>query len=101
MKQYMNVLKKYLAENRPNYGDGDVRSLLEFLYGHYSATNPIDNEAIRTQFGKLRAHFSFLKEECFDTVFDVVCDLCLEHERLVFLEGTRVGARLALELQGE
>ena len=79
----------------------DAQSLLEELYFTYAERNPINNEALRKLYADLHSYFrplSFTEE---DTVFDLLDKLYLLHERTAFLEGTKFGARLAIELLEE
>lgn len=50
MNAYADTVRKFLAENEPNYGDGGVSTLLEMLYQTYTEYNPIDSAAIREAF---------------------------------------------------
>lgn len=49
MNPYIDSLKKYLAENEPDYDHADIHSLLEFLWSSYTTCNPIDNTKIKAQ----------------------------------------------------
>ncbi len=96
MQQYIQALTDYYKQNRPNHGD--AKSILELLYWHYTQFNPIDNQEIRDSFAKLRNQFPHLSLQEFDPIFTTVSDLCVEHERLAFLEGLRLGVTLMQEL---
>ena len=98
MNPYIEKLRQYLAENQPNYGDGDIHSLLEFLWWHYTECNPVTDQTIKNQFILMRPILDKLSQEDEDTMFHAVCVLCMEHERLAYLEGIRLGARLAGEM---
>ena len=97
MNEYIEVLKKYVADNPPNYGDGDAHSILEMLFTYYQQCNSTDTDAVRAAFEDLyqRMHGMPLRE--MDRIIDVVCTLCREHERAGFTEGVRVGIKLAEE----
>ena len=45
MKFFYDVLNQYVAENQPNFGDGD--SLLPMLYEVYSECNRLDDAQIK------------------------------------------------------
>ena len=51
MKDYIDALKKQIADNPPNL-DGS-ESVLAFLYEAYSQVNRIDDARIKADFGKL------------------------------------------------
>lgn len=99
MNQFKSNLKDYILHLNRQYGDTDVRSILEMTYQFYTEYNPIDNDEIRHQFHTLEPFFDHLTPEENDIVFDIICRLCSTHERLAFLEGLHVGARLILDLE--
>ena len=43
MNEYIETLKRHVAENPPNYGS-DAHSILEMLYGYYHECNNTDTE---------------------------------------------------------
>ena len=96
MNPYLKSLQDYYKQNPPNHGDAE--SVMELLYWHYAENNPIDNKKIRNSFAKLRQQYSHLSMLEFDPIFTTVSDLCLEHERLAFLEGLCLGVTLMGEL---
>ncbi len=73
---------------------------ISFLASHwyYPENNPNDDQKIRDSFAKLRGQFPNLNLQEFDPIFDTVSDLCVEHERLAFYEGLRLGVTLMTEL---
>lgn len=101
MNKYMEALKRYVAENPPNYGDGDAHSVLEMLYTYYHECNNTDSDTIKAAFEDLyqRMHGMSLRE--MDRIVDAVCTLCREHERAGFEDGIKVGIRLEQELTSE
>jgi len=98
MHPYIERLQEEFEKNPPNYGYQYANSLLEMLYMWYVEWNPINSEQIRRDFFVLEAFFSSGREEKLDSALDVVTRLCKQHEQLAFLEGLRVGFRLAKEL---
>ncbi len=96
MQNYIKALQDYCKQNPLNHGEAE--SVMEFLYWHYAENNPIDDQNIRNSFAKLRQQYPHLSLEKFDPIFTTVSDLCLEHERLAFLEGLRLGVTLMTEL---
>lgn len=99
MNEYVEVLKRHVAENPPNYGNGDAHSILEMLFTYHHECNSTDTDAVEAAFGDLyqRMHGMPLRE--MDRIVDVVCTLCREHERAGFVEGIKVGLRLEQELR--
>lgn len=97
MNEYIEALKYHVAENPPNYGDGDAHSILEMLYTYYHECNNTDTDAVKAAFEGLyqRMHGMPLRE--MDRIVDAVCTLCREHEKAGFVEGVKVGLRLAEE----
>ena len=99
MNRYIESLKTFLAEQSPNYGYADARSLLDALFYYYTEANPIDGTVIRCQFRKLDSTLSKLSlEEC-NQVFSSTVDLCVSHSRQAFTDGIQVGMRLFTELE--
>ena len=97
MNECIEALKRYVAENPPNYGR-DAYSILEMLYCYYHECNNADTDAVKAAFEDLyqRMHGMPLRE--MDRIVDVVCVLCTEHEKAGFVEGVRVGVRIGYEL---
>ena len=98
MNEYIEALKRYVAENPPNYGS-DANSILEMLYRYYHECNNADTDAVMAAFEDLyqRMHGMTLRE--MDRIVDVVCVLCTEHEKAGFTEGVKVGVLLDREMQ--
>lgn len=80
-----------MEQHPPDYGDAE--SLPDFLYWVYTEYNPIDNDAIKRQFVELRQLLAMSPQE-YDPVFYLISDLCLEHGRMAFIEGLRLGVTL-------
>ncbi len=99
MQHYIDALRYYCQRNPLNHGDAE--SVMEFLYWHYAEFNPIVNQKIRDGFTQIRRQYSHLSMEEFDPIFTTVSGLCVEHERLAFLEGLRLGMTLMMELAEE
>lgn len=95
MKDYTQMLKRYLEQNPPNCRDGE--SVLGVLYRNYTEHVSPDNKKICNLFAELRKLVNLPPKE-YDLIFYVASDLCLEHGRLAFAEGLRVGIELILEL---
>lgn len=99
MNHYLKALQDYCKRNSLNHGDAE--SGIEFLYWHYAENNPIDSRKIRDGFASIRQQYPHLSMQEFDPIFTTVSDLCVEHERLAFLKGLRLGMTLMTELVEE
>ena len=97
MEKYILALQNYCKQNPPNHGD--AQSVMNLLYWTYTEYNPIDEQKLRDGFAKLRLQFPDLSLQEFDPVFNTVSDLCIDHERLAFYEGLRLGVTLMQELK--
>lgn len=95
MEKLIEVLQQHFKQNPPDYRDAD--SALDTLYWHYMEHGSTDSEKIINQFVALRKLVN-LPPKKYDQVFYVVSDLCLEHGRLAFSEGLRIGMELAVEM---
>ena len=97
MNEYVEILKRHVAENPPNYGS-DANSILEMLFTYYHEYNNTDTDAVKAAFEDLyrRMHGMPLRE--MDRIVDAVCTLCREHEKSGFVEGVRVGIQLGEEV---
>ena len=98
MNRYVVALKKYVAENPPNYGS-DANSILEMLFTYYHECNNTDADAVKAAFEDLyqRMHGMPLRE--MDRIVDAVCILCREHEKAGFVEGVKVGIMLGEDIE--
>ena len=96
MKKYFEILKTYIAEHPPNFGDGE--SVLAMLYECYNEINPYDNEQIRADFNELYQQMNGMPLREMDGIIYTVCALCRDHEKAGFIEGVKVGIRLKQEL---
>ena len=97
MNEYVVALRKYVAENPPNFGS-DAHSILEMLFTYYHECNNTDTDTVKAAFEDpyQRMHGMPLRE--MDRIVDAVCTLCREHERAGFTEGVKVGVKLEQEL---
>lgn len=98
MHPYIDRLKEELDKNPPCYGYKAADSLLDMLYMWYVEWNPINSEQIKQDFFELESYFCGCTEKRVDDALDIITRLCWNHEHLAFLEGLRVGIRLAYEL---
>ena len=101
MNKLVEILKRHVAENPPNYGDGDAHSILEMLFTYYHECNNTDTDAVKAAFEDLYQRMYGMSLREMDRIVDAVCTLCREHERTGFVEGIKVGIRLEQELTSE
>ena len=69
------------------------------LHMWYAQWNPINSDQIKEDFWELEFRFCGNKDAKMDDMMDIITRLCWNHEHLAFLEGLRVGMRLAEELK--
>ena len=98
MKSFYETLENHVEAHPPNYGESHIHSILEMLWNTYCQHNQLDSEQIKTGFSELYQHMKDVAIPDMDGVIDTVCALCWEHEKTGFVEGVKVGVRLAREL---
>lgn len=96
MKTYFEKLRTHIAENPPDFGDGE--SVLTLLYEAYSDSNKIDDGTIKEDFNELYRQMNGMQLRDMDKIIYPVCTLCRDHQRSGFVEGVKVGIRLREEL---
>ena len=96
MKNFYDVLKQYVSENHPNFGDGE--SVLTMLYEAYSECNRLDDTQIKDDFNELYQQMNGMSLREMDRIIYPVCNLCRDHERTGFMEGVKVGIMLGAEI---
>lgn len=96
MEHFYDVLKKYIADHQPNFGDGE--SVLTLLYEAYSECNRLDDAQIKADFNKLYQLMNGMELRDMDKIIYPVCTLCRDHERAGFVEGIKIGFMLAQQL---
>lgn len=99
----MNILIEkllaYYTQHPPNLAGAET--ILDMLWWSFAESNLIDNEKCRNDFRAIREGISKLDPNTTNEVFDLVCDLCTEKERLSFQGGVKFGVLLMRELQSE
>ena len=98
MNSYIKKLRHYLASFAVDCDNPDIETVLDFLWYSYTMEHPIYSETIKQSFQNLEPVFDSLTLEHADLLFAEVCSLCQEHEKLAFLEGLHLGAKLVQEL---
>lgn len=96
MNNIFELLQKHITEHQPNFGDGE--SVLTLLYEAYSECNRLDDAQIKTDFNELYRLMNGMELRDMDKIIYPVCKLCRDHERSGFIEGIKIGIRLAHEL---
>ena len=96
MKNFYDVLNRYVSENQPSFGDGE--SVLTLLYEAYSECNRLDDTQIKADFNELYRLMNGMELQEMDKIIYPVCKLCRDHERSGFAEGIKIGIMLAREL---
>lgn len=96
MKYYFDKLRTYIAENPPDFGDGE--SVLTLLYEAYAESNRMDNGTIKEDFNELYRQMNGMELREMDKIIYPVCTLCRDHERTGFIEGIKIGVLLQTEL---
>ena len=99
MKNYFEILRTNIAENPPDFGDGD--SVLTLLYEAYAESNMMDDGTIKEDFNELYRQMNGMELREMDKIIYPVCTLCRDHQRSGFVEGVKVGMRLREELAEE
>ena len=97
MNEFMTALQTHLANQQPNYPD-NAESILEVLFDAYNESSGFDNAAIKADFEKLYWLMNGKSLKEIDEIIHAVCTLCRDHERAGFVEGVKIGMRLAEEL---
>ena len=96
MNNIFELLQKHITEHQPNFGDGE--SVLTLLYEAYSEYNRLDDAQIKTDFNELYRLMNGMELRDMDKIIYPVCKLCRDHERSGFVEGIKIGIRLAHEM---
>ena len=99
MKQYLEKLKRHIADKTADWCDGE--SVLSILYECYNENHPYDNEEIKADFNALYQAMNGMPLREMDKVIYPVCKLCRDHEQTGFIEGIKVGMLLSEELTGD
>ena len=49
MNRYIDTLRHHVAENPPNYGDGDAHSILDMLFTYYHCSGRAKTATLRSE----------------------------------------------------
>ena len=95
MKEKIEALRQYINQIQP----ADGESVLKMLYEYHSEHQPYDNEQIKADFKALYQKMNGMPLQEMDKIIYPVCTLCRDHELAGFIEGFKMGVRLAEELE--
>ena len=97
MNDFLHALQAELNATEPNFGD-DANTVLGLLYSAYNEYNGTDTEEIKQTFEDLYQAMNgkTLREK--DEVIDTVCRHCSLHQQTGFIDGVKIGVKLAGEL---
>lgn len=90
-KKIADILKSYVDQNPPDCGN--AQDVIDRLYWCYMESNRVDNSKINDCYARLREKVNLPLRE-YDEILYIVSDLCLEHGRLAFMEGLKIGMLL-------
>jgi len=96
MNSFTETLKRYVEQNPPDCGN--AQDVVDRIYWCYMESNRIDNDKTRACYAALREKVNLPLRE-YDEVLYIVSDLCLEHGRLAFMEGLKIGMSLMRETE--
>lgn len=99
--EILDKFKLYIQEHPYNFY-GDVDTLLELIYFHYTEYNPVETPEFKAAIHPLERTLRSLVEtdEGADEYMNIVYELCIAYERQAYMEGMKLGARLVMELMG-
>lgn len=99
MNDYFERLRTHIAENPPDFGDGE--SVLTLLYEAYADSNKMDDGTIWEDFNELYRQMNGMELREMDRIIYPVCTLCRDHQRSGFVEGVKIGVLWQTELLGK
>ena len=91
-------MERYLEKLRSCLTDESPQSILNMLFDAYNEINRMDDDKIKQDFHELYEQMNGMSLQEMDKIIYPVCTLCRDHQRSGFVEGVRVGMRLAQEL---
>ena len=94
INEYLTALQTHLTTQQST----NPESILDLLYDAYNDTTGMDNEEIKADFEELYQLMNGKPLQEIDEIIYAVCTLCRDHEKAGFVEGVKVGMRLARDL---
>ena len=101
MESRLSKLKSYLIEHPIDLGDNVDFPCLDALWWLYAEHHPMVNDNTKSHYFTIRNLVEAVPVLDSDQMMELVSRLCLEHERIAFFAGFRLGAQLILELSEE
>lgn len=99
MNLYKEKLKAYLAERPLRYSSDKAESFIEELHWYYMENNPGYSKSTRNLWREVDFCLEKLSMQEQDEAITAIAKLCMEHEKLGFQGGIRMGTQLMLDLQ--
>lgn len=96
IEKYIKALQEVALCDELSLAGSDT--VLGLLYECYNENHPYDNEEIKADFNELYRQMNGLSLREIDKIIYPVCKLCRDHEKAGFIEGIKIGSRLANEL---
>ena len=96
IEKYILALKEHSLADPAAVPDGE--SLLGILFECHNENHPYDNQQIKADFHALYEKMNGMSLREMDKIIYPVCKLCRDHEKAGFVEGVKIGVRLACEL---
>ena len=81
-----------------SYNQNNDAPVLAMLFDAYNAEQQMEHEGISAAFRSLYEAMNGMTLQDMERVIYPVCALCHEHEKQGFIDGVRIGIRLAGEL---
>lgn len=100
MESCLSKLKSYLIKHPIDLGDDVDFPCLDALWWLYAEHHPMVNDTSKAHYLAIR---NLVEASPLDSeqMMSLVSQLCLDHERLAFFGGFRLGVQLMLEISGE
>lgn len=101
MDEFMKKMKVYIYANPPNFGGDDAELNLEMIHWYYAECNLLYTPEIKNGVTERNDYMEGFPIKDNDAVFTLVCRICAEYQRLVFIARVHMGFRLQQELSNE
>lgn len=100
MNLFLEKLKQYMTNYPLDLSRSDGDTILEMLYECYDEINGMDDAEIKQDFEEIYRLMNGKSLKEIDEIIYAVCTLCRDHQKSGFVEGVRIGYRLAQEMMG-
>lgn len=98
MKDIPAIVQSHMAKRIALYGQEPEQPLVEELFKRYSELQSTNDQAFLNAFQKLYGFMEPLSVEVTQRASQVICDLCLETERMAFIIGLHAGMQFDWEV---